>query len=98
MASTPRTLGKYELLERIASGGMGVLYAGRNPSLDQRVAIKVLRSDFAGPEAGERFIREARAVSQLKHPNIVRVFDFGEDEDQLYFVMEYVKGETLRHV
>jgi serine/threonine-protein kinase len=89
-------LGKYELLERIASGGMGVLYAGRNPSLDQRVAIKVLRSDFAGPDAGERFIREARAVSQLKHPNIVRVFDFGEDQDQLYFVMEYVSGETLK--
>jgi serine/threonine-protein kinase len=75
---------------------MGVLYAGRNPSLDQRVAIKVLRSDFAGPDAGERFIREARAVSQLKHPNIVRVFDFGEDDDQLYFVMEYVQGETLK--
>ena len=90
-----KTLGKYELGERIAHGGMGVVFAGRNPSLDQPVAIKVLRADFSAPDAAERFAREARAASRLKHPNIVRVFDFGQDGDQWYIVMERIVGETF---
>jgi serine/threonine protein kinase len=90
-----KTIGKYELGERIAHGGMGVIFAGRNPSLDQPVAIKVLRADFSAPDAAERFAREARAASRLKHPNIVRVFDFGQDGDQWFIVMERIVGETF---
>ncbi len=96
MPPTPRILGKYELIEKIAYGGMGVLYRARNPNLDQDVALKVLRTDFAAPDARERFSREAQLVFRLKHPNIVRVFDFGEDDGQLFIVMEYIRGETLR--
>jgi len=77
---------------------MGVVFEGRNPSLDQPVAIKVLRADFSAPDAAERFAREARAASRLKHPNIVRVFDFGQDGDQWFIVMERIVGETFEQI
>jgi serine/threonine protein kinase len=93
--SDVKTIGKYELQGRIAHGGMGVVFAARNPSLDQPVAIKVLRADFTAPDAAARFEREARAASRLKHPNIVRIFDFGQDDDQWYIVMERIVGETF---
>jgi serine/threonine protein kinase len=93
-----KRVGKYELGERLGHGGMGVVFAGRNPSLDQAVAIKVLRADFSVPDAAERFAREARAASRLKHPNIVRIFDFGQDEDQWFIVMERIVGETFEQL
>src|SRR5258708_101506 len=93
--SSPKRLDKYELLQRIGHGGMGVLYLARNPDLDSHVAIKVLRADFSAPDAEERFAREARALARLKHPNIVRIFDFGRADDQWFLVMEYIKGDTL---
>src|SRR5262249_39066468 len=94
-ALSPNRLGKYELLKRIGQGGMGVLYLAHDPDLDRDVAIKTIRADFSAADAEQRFTREARALARLKHPNIVRVFDFGQTDDRWYFVMEYIVGPTL---
>jgi serine/threonine protein kinase len=86
-----------EILELIGHGGMGVVYKGRQPFLDRLVAIKLVRPDFGGSgDSEERFIREARSLARLQHPNIVTVFDFGKASDLCYLVMEYVEGSSLR--
>ncbi len=94
-----RTLGKYELRERIGRGGMAEVYKAYHAALDRYVAIKVLHP-FLGddPEFKERFEREARNVAQLRHPNIVQVHDFDFDPQHAlyYMVMEYIDGTTLR--
>lgn len=89
--------GRYRVGERLGSGGMGTVYAARHVELDREVAIKVLPSTALGnPTSVERFLREARVVSRLAHPNIVGVTDFGQLPDgALYFVMERVRGLTL---
>jgi predicted Ser/Thr protein kinase len=95
-AAGPRTLGgRYVIEQALASGGMATVYVGRDTVLDRTVAIKVLRPE-PGEEVQEDFLREARAVALLKHPNIVDVYDAGMDGDVPYIVMEYVPGETLR--
>jgi len=91
----PKRLHKYELLEQVGHGGMGILYRAHDPDLDRVVAVKVLRGDFSVPDAEERFTREARALARLKHQNIVSVFDFGRADDQWFLVMEFVAGSTL---
>jgi eukaryotic-like serine/threonine-protein kinase len=95
MQPPPKRLNKYEIVERVGHGGMGVLYRAHDPDLDRIVAVKVLRADFSAPDAEERFTREARALARLKHPNIVRVFDFGRADDQWFLVMEFIVGQTL---
>lgn len=95
MVARPKRLHKYELLEQVGHGGMGILYRAHDPDLDRVVAVKVLRGDFSVPDAEERFAREARALARLKHQNIVSVFDFGRAEDQWFLVMEFVAGPTL---
>ncbi|RMG19181.1 MAG: hypothetical protein D6731_00200, partial [Planctomycetota bacterium] len=88
--------GKYELLEEIARGGMGVVYKARQIDLNRIVALKVMLSgSMAGEEERRRFILEAEASARLKHPNIVPVFDIGEVGGNLYFTMDYVEGEPL---
>lgn len=95
-----KTLSKYELHERIGRGGMAEVYRAYHSSLDRYVAIKILHP-FLGedPEFKGRFEREARSVAQLRHPNIVQVYDFEFDpERELYYmVMEYIDGPTLRN-
>jgi serine/threonine protein kinase len=91
----PKRLHKYELLERVGQGGMGILYRAHDPDLDRVVAVKVLRGDFSVPDAEERFTREARALARLKHQNIVSIFDFGRADDQWFLVMEFIAGSTL---
>lgn len=92
-----KTLGKYRLLEALGRGGMAQVYRGYHPQLDRFVAVKVLRSDLAEQEEFlERFRREARAVSALRHPNIVQVYDFDVQDDCYYMVMELLEGDTLR--
>ncbi len=93
---TTRRIGDYVILEEIAQGGMGVVYKARQESLGRLVAIKLLRGgSFASPEFAKRFRIEAQALAQLNHPNIVSVYEVGEDAGQLYFAMEYVPEGTL---
>jgi serine/threonine-protein kinase len=89
---------RYEIVQRIGRGGMGIVYGGRQAAVGRNVAIKVLTPDLVENLAAiKRFEREARAASRLAHPNIVTVYDFGQTEDGLVFlVMELLQGEPLR--
>ncbi|HXM34822.1 MAG TPA: serine/threonine-protein kinase, partial [Pyrinomonadaceae bacterium] len=89
-----RTVSHYRVLEELGRGGMGVVYLAFDPRLDRQVAIKFLTS--RDPHYRARFLREARAVSKLHHPNIAIVHDAGEtDDDQPFIVMEFVAGRNL---
>ena len=96
MPDRSQRLGRYELVKRIGQGGMGVVYLAHDPLLDRNVAIKLLAIESS--ELRERFGREARAAGSLNHPNIVHVYDVGEDEGRSFIAMEYVAGETLADV
>ncbi len=94
------TLGRYEILEELGRGAMGIVYKGRDPKLDRLTAIKTIRftDDFDEDQAGkirEQFYREAEVVAKLTHPNIVTIYDVGEDLDLSYLAMEYLEGESL---
>src|SRR5215204_5133243 len=89
--------GRYELLELIGKGGMSSVYKAHDRLLDRQIAVKILHPHFTEDEEYvERFRREARAVAQLSHPNIVTVIDRGEDEGRQFIVFEYVEGENLK--
>jgi len=91
------TVGRYVVLDRIGSGGMGVVYAAYDPELDRRVAIKLLRPDRFSSEGGRlRLLREAQALARLTHPNVVAVYDAGTFGERVFVAMELVEGETLR--
>jgi len=94
----PRTLGRYEVVDLIGRGGMGALYRARDPRIGRYVAIKQLRPEFDTPELRDRFSREAAAAGGLSHPNIVTIFDVGEDEGLPFIAMEYVRGETFTDI
>ncbi len=88
---------RYEIEERLGGGGMAVVYRARDAFLGRPVSIKVLREQFASDaDFLERFRREAQAVASLSHPNIVSLYDVGQDGDVHYLVMEYVEGRTLK--
>jgi beta-lactam-binding protein with PASTA domain/tRNA A-37 threonylcarbamoyl transferase component Bud32 len=94
-----RTLGRrrYEVVARIAQGGMAIVYRGHDRQLDRVVAIKVPRPELARDRAfSEQFRREARAAARLSHPNVVAVYDSGEERGLPWIVMEHVSGQTLR--
>jgi branched-chain amino acid transport system substrate-binding protein len=94
-----RRLGKYEIQAEIGRGGMGTVYLAYDPLLDRRVAVKVLAPHLVWEEGFvERFLREARAAARLKHPNIVTIYDVGQEGNYYYIVMEYVEGQTLSQV
>lgn len=96
---TRKTLGKYEIIERIGRGGMAEVYRGYHSALDRYVAIKLLHPFLADdPEFKDRFEKEAKNVAKLRHPNIVQVFDFEYDSDgeSFYMVMELIDGPTLK--
>jgi serine/threonine-protein kinase len=89
-------IGRYEIEEELAEGGMGMVYAARDPLMKRRVAIKLLKHGYAKNETlRTRFYREAEAVAQLEHPAIVPIYDFGEHDGQLFFVMRHMSGGTL---
>lgn len=88
---------RYQIIERLAKGGMSVVYRAQDLRLERSVAIKILRQDFSqDPDFREHFRQEARAAANLSHPNIVTVYDFGLDEDSVFIVMEYVPGTDLK--
>ena len=92
-----QTLGKYRILEPLGSGGMARVYRAYHPQLDRYVAVKVLRSDLMEePEFTGRFRREAQSVANLRHPNIIQVFDFETQDEASYMVMELMEGDTLK--
>ncbi len=90
---------RYEIIKSIGEGGMANVYLAKDTILERNVAIKVLRGDL---ESNDKFIRrfqrEAKSVSDLSHPNIVEVYDIGEEEGQHYIVMEYIDGRTLKQL
>src|SRR3954465_6077275 len=96
-----KTLGRYNIERILGKGAMGVVYEGVAPPLGRRVAIKtILKSHLDEDTARDysmRFVREAQAVARLNHPNIVQVYDFGEEADISFLVMEFIKGKELKN-
>ena len=91
-----KKLGKYQIEKRIGAGGMGTVYLARDTQLKRIVALKVLPQDKAqNPTLVKRFKAEAQAAAQLRHNNIVGVYDTGEDDGYLFIAMEYVEGQDL---
>ncbi|GMA27296.1 hypothetical protein GCM10025874_05490 [Arenivirga flava] len=89
--------GRYEVRSRIARGGMATVYLATDLRLDRRVAVKVMHPHLADDDQfKERFIQEARSAARLAHPNVVNVFDQGQEAETAYLVMEYLPGITLR--
>ena len=90
---------RYEIIGTIGEGGMANVYLAKDTLLERQVAIKVLRGDLADNEKFiRRFQREAKSVSDLSHPNIVEVYDVGEEDGEHYIVMEYIDGKTLKQL
>jgi len=95
---SPESIGRYKLLRELGRGAMGVVFEASDPNLGRTVALKTIQANTIGTnpqEVAERFKNEARAVGGLSHPNIVTVFDAGEDNGVLYIAMECLQGETL---
>ena len=96
-----KKLGRYDLIRVLGKGAMGLVYEGRDPNLDRRVAIKTIKvenlSDEAAAEYEVRFRTEARSAARLQHPNIVSVYDSDRDIDIAFLVMEFVEGDDLKH-
>jgi len=91
-----KTLGHYQITEKLGEGGMGIVYKARDTHLDRFVAIKVLPAEkVADAERKRRFVQEAKAASALNHPNIVHVYDIDQSEGTDFIAMEYVEGKTL---
>jgi len=89
--------GRYQVRSRIARGGMATVYLATDLRLERRVAIKVMHGHLADDsQYRARFIQEARSAARLAHPNVVNVYDQGQDADTAYLVMEYLPGITLR--
>jgi serine/threonine protein kinase len=96
-----KKLGRYDLVRVLGKGAMGVVYEGRDPNLERRVAIKTVKvenlSEEAATEYEARFRTEARSAARLQHPNIVSVYDSDRDGDVAFLVMEYIQGDDLKH-
>jgi serine/threonine protein kinase len=96
-AAMPEKIGRYQILERVGKGGMGILFRGYDPVLDREVAVKVMLADFSDDteQMRPRFYREAKSAAKLQHRNIVTVFEFAEENNQPHIVMEFLRGSAL---
>ncbi|MBW2460750.1 MAG: protein kinase, partial [Deltaproteobacteria bacterium] len=94
-ADLPERVGHYEIRRQLGAGAIGVVYEGWDPRLRRSVAVKMLLSADAKDHQAQRLVREAQALAQLRHPNVVAVYDVGTHEGRVYVVMELVAGETL---
>src|SRR5262245_12547948 len=95
----PDQVGKYQILERIGRGVMGMVFKAHDPILDRPVALKVISPEVeVTDELRARFFREAQACARLSHPNIVTIYDMGEHDGRLFIVMELLDGDELRHL
>ena len=96
-----KTLGRYNIERVLGKGAMGVVYEGIDPKLNRRVAIKTILKSHLDPDTAKdysmRFSREAQAVARLNHPHIVQVYDFAEEGDIAYLVMEFIRGKELKN-
>ena len=88
---------RYEIIDELGRGGMGVVYRARDPQLNREVAIKLVAPSLLTPELEQRFKTEAQIVARLDHPSIVAIHDFGQHDGSLFFVMPVVEGVSLRH-
>ena len=98
MEPTPQKLGKYDIVAPLGRGAMGVVYQGFDPMIRRYVALKTIQLGFAEPtdeDIVQRFHREAQAAGNLNHPNIVGIYEYGEDAGRAFIAMEYVQGRTL---
>ena len=93
--AAPQTIGRFQVLHPLGRGGMGEVYAARDPELDRSVAIKLI-TDTSSGHAIERFVREGRALARLSHPNIVQIYEVGRHEGSMFIAMELVEGQTLQ--
>jgi serine/threonine protein kinase len=93
----PKSIGRYRIIDKIGSGGMAVVYLGQDEVFDRPVAVKVLPIHLGqDPDNRERFRREAKAIASLEHAAVVPVYDYGEDGEQLFLVMRYMQGGSLK--
>lgn len=91
-------VGRIRIVETLGTGGMGEVYAGFDEKLDRRVALKALREEFRlNEDTKGRFLREARTLSHLQHPNICLIYDYIETEETDFLVLELIEGQTLTH-
>ena len=92
----PTRVGRFVLLEQLGAGGMGEIYAAYDDQLDRKVALKLVRSDSrGGAKADERLLREAQALAQVSHPNVVQIYEAGTYSGKVFIAMELVRGKTL---
>src|SRR6266853_5045758 len=96
-----QSIGRYEILNELGRGAMGLVYKAKDPTIGRIVAIKTMRIDLHGTEAEDmlrRFRNEAQAVGLLNHSNIVTIYDAAEWEGLFYIAMEFIEGTTLQHL
>lgn len=91
--------GRYQIIREVGSGSMGVVYQARDPQIDRLVAVKILRQDRTSTETFvRRFLKEAKVIGRLSHPNIVTIYDMGEEQGTIYIAMEFLEGRSLSDV
>src|SRR5436190_21898149 len=97
MPELPQSVDRFQVVRILGKGGMGTVYLARDERLDRNVAVKVLHSeDLAGEDRLARFMREARTAASIRHPNVATIYEAGETEEGVPFiVMEFCDGETL---